>query len=311
MVKESSCGMGIPAHQNRLPLKGPGFGASKAYKEKRLFPCKLIALDLDGTLLNSDKILTERSRAALEAAAGAGIEIVPATGRFYRGMPETIRALPFVHYAITINGAQVLDVRTGETLYVGEIPVEEALACFAFLDGLPVIYDCYVDGWGYMTASMQEKAEEYISNPHSLDMVLRLRSPVPELKAYLRERGKPLQKMQLFTRDIPLRDALLAELAERFPAFAVTTSLPNNIEINSRDADKGRALLGLAARLGISREKTMAFGDGLNDLTMLTAAGAGVAMGNASAELKAAAALVAPDCDHDGVARVIEQLLNE
>ena len=271
---------------------------------------RLIALDLDGTLLNSDKKLTERSRAALEAASAAGIEIVPATGRFYRGMPEEIQALPFVNYAITVNGAQVLDVRTGETLYAGVIPVEEAVAFFTYLDDLPVIYDCYVDGWGYMTGSMQRRAAEYISNVHSLDMVLRLRDPVPELKAYLRERGRPLQKMQLFTRDIPFRDRLLETLRERFPRFAVTTSLPNNIEINSRDADKGRALLGLAERLGLRREQTMAFGDGLNDLTMLTAAGTGVAMGNASAELKAAAARTTDDCDHDGVAKAIEEILN-
>ena len=119
---------------------------------------KLIALDLDGTLLNSDKELTERTRCALEAAAEAGIEIVPATGRFYRGMPRVVRELPFVRYVITINGAEVLDLSTGERIYSADIPAEEAAAFFAGLDSLPVIYDCYMDGWGYMTASMQERA---------------------------------------------------------------------------------------------------------------------------------------------------------
>ncbi len=67
----------------------------------------LIALDLDGTLLNSKKQLSPRNLAALTRAAELGIEIVPATGRFYGGMPDFIRALPFLHYALTINGAQV------------------------------------------------------------------------------------------------------------------------------------------------------------------------------------------------------------
>ena len=67
---------------------------------------KLLALDLDGTLLNSQKELTPRTRDALYAAAEAGVEIVPTTGRFFTGMPEVIQKLPFLHYAITINGAQ-------------------------------------------------------------------------------------------------------------------------------------------------------------------------------------------------------------
>ena len=70
---------------------------------------KLLALDLDGTLLNSQKELTPRTRDALYAAAEAGVEIVPTTGRFFTGMPEVIQKLPFLHYAITINGAQVYD----------------------------------------------------------------------------------------------------------------------------------------------------------------------------------------------------------
>lgn len=74
-------------------------------------PVKLLALDLDGTLLNSQKELTLRTRDALYAAAGAGVEIVPTTGRFFTGMPEVIQKLPFLHFAITINGAQVYDIR--------------------------------------------------------------------------------------------------------------------------------------------------------------------------------------------------------
>ena len=88
----------------------------------------LIALDLDGTLLNDKKQLTDRARAALEAAAAAGAEIVPATGRFYRGIPEVIRDLPFVRYAITVNGAQVIDARDGKTIYAAEIPGPDAVA---------------------------------------------------------------------------------------------------------------------------------------------------------------------------------------
>ena len=272
---------------------------------------RLIALDLDGTLLNSAKGLSPRNRAALYRAAEAGIEIVPSTGRFYRGIPEAVRELPFVRYAITINGAHVVDLRNGGTIYSAEIPKDEAIACIRHLDTLPVIYDCYLDGWGYITEAMRERAEDYIDYPPSLDMLRRLRSPVPELKEFLDTQGKGVQKIQLFTRDIPFRDSLVKTLPRRFPELVFTVSLPNNIEINCACADKGRALLELARHLGVGQDQTMAFGDGTNDLTMLRAAGCGVAMGNAHPAVRAAADRVTADCDSDGVAQVVEELLTQ
>ncbi|MBQ5972727.1 MAG: HAD family phosphatase [Oscillospiraceae bacterium] len=270
---------------------------------------RLIALDLDGTLLNSEKELTPRSRAALEAASRAGIEIVPATGRFYRGMPEAVRALPFVRYAITINGAQVVDAKSGGTVYSADISTDDSVSFLSYLDTLPVIYDCYSEGWGYMTEAMQRAAADYIDYAPSLDMVRRLRSPVPELKAFLRETGRRAQKFQLFSRDRALQDELLKTLPEKFPQFAISASLPNNVEINDRGADKGRALRELSRHLGLDVSQTMAFGDGLNDLTMLRAAGTGVAMENGHPDVKAAADRIAPDCDSDGAAQIIEEYL--
>ena len=288
-------------------------GAAQAGRQKAQSAgdIRLIALDLDGTLLNSDKALTPRNRAALESASLHGIEIVPSTGRFYRGMPEQIRELPFVNYAITINGAQVLNVKTGESLYSAGIPTDTALEVLSWLDTLPVIYDVYADGWGYITAWMQRDAEQYISYSHSIDMVRTLRSPVPDVKEFIREGRHRPQKMQLYTRDIPFRDALLLEMAEKYPDLVISTSLPNNIEINSRDAEKGLALLGLAEKLGLRRGQTMAFGDGLNDIGMIRAAGVGVVMANGREDVKAEADILAESCDDDGVAKVIEELLGD
>ena len=89
---------------------------------------KILALDLDGTLLNSQKRLSERNRAALERAAAHGVEVVPTTGRFFRGIPDFIRELPFVHYAITVNGAQFYDRVHDAVVARAELPLDEALA---------------------------------------------------------------------------------------------------------------------------------------------------------------------------------------
>ena len=272
---------------------------------------RLIALDLDGTLLDRNKQIPAENAAALLRAAGEGTEIVPATGRFYRGMPQNIRELPYVRYAITVNGAAVYDVARGETVCASEIPWERAVAVMERLDDLDVIYDCYQNGWGWMTQALYDQAEQYAANVHSLDMIKNLRTPVPELKALLRERASGVQKIQIFFRDMDLRAEMLQTLPAEFPDLVVTTSIVNNIEINSREATKGVALQKLSARLGIPIEETMAFGDDRNDIPMLLSAGIGVAMENAEEEVKRAADFVTDDCDHSGVARAMKHFLWE
>lgn len=269
---------------------------------------KIIALDLDGTLLNSQKVISPRNYAALERAAARGIEVVPTTGRFFDGMPECVRALPFLHYAITVNGAQLYDVRERKAIAKAELTPELAAALMSYLDREPVVYDCYQDNWGYMTQSFQEHIADYIANPDIINMVRQLRTPVPELKAYLLEKGQGVQKVQMFTMDLALRERLIAELTEKFPEAAVSSSASCNIEINAVAAQKGKALRQLADLLGVDMSRTVAFGDGMNDVSMLKAAGIGFAMGDAWPEALAAGDRVTAGCDEDGVAVALEQL---
>ena len=270
---------------------------------------RMIATDLDGTLLTSEKELTARTRAALEAAAAAGIEIVPATGRILCGLPGPVRELPFLRYAVTVNGAAVCDVRSGETLYEATIDTDTALAVLEYFDTLPVIYDAYIDGQGYMPAAMYESAAEFVRNPHSLKLVYDLRRPVPDLKAFIAGGRRRAQKIQLFSKETGFRDIVIPQMRRRFPSLAVSSSMSANIEVNSGEAGKDRGLLELAARLGIRPSEILAFGDEINDIPMLRAAGCGVAMGNGCDEAKAAADAVAPGNDSDGVAWVIDRLL--
>ena len=272
---------------------------------------KLIALDLDGTLLNSDKQLSDENAAALARAAEEGVEIVPATGRFYRGMPQIIRDLPYVNYVISVNGAQVYDVKNRKTVCSSEIPWERAVSVMEKLDTIDVIYDCYQDGWGWMTQELYDKAEQYAANIHSLKMIKELRTPVFELKQTLKERARGVQKIQIFFRDMKLRNDMLKVLPLEFSDLVVTTSIVNNIEINSRQATKGIALKKLAEYLDIPISQTMAFGDDTNDITMLEEAGIGVAMGNAYEEVRQAADYITTDCNESGAANAIKHFLWE
>ena len=268
---------------------------------------KIIAFDLDGTLLNDTKEIPEENLRMLCRAAECGVQLVPATGRIYPGLPEQLRALPFVRYCICVNGAQVYDAWEKKVICRAEIPAARAIELAEFMDGLPVIYDCYQDNWGWMTRSMQENAAAFVPIDHSLRMVRSLRTPVDELKAYLREQNRSVQKLQLFTPDDALRGRLLTDLAERFPCLSVSTSMPCNIEINDAHANKGEAIASLAAYLGLPMAATMAIGDGLNDRSMIKMAGTGVAMANACPEILALADEVTASCDEDGAALAIER----
>ena len=229
------------------------------------------------------------------------------TGRFFGGMPQVIRELPFLHYAITINGAQVYDIRRDCAVSKTEIPWQRAIEIMELMDGYPVLYDCFMDNWGWMSRRFWDNVEAYTDNPHYIKMLRELRQPVPELKAYLAETQHDVQKTQFFTKDPALRLRLLKELPEMLPDIAVTTSVADNVEMNHIAAHKGAALRQLADYLGVPMSATMACGDGLNDLSMLREAGLGVAMANACPEVRAAADVETLSCDEDGVARAIER----
>ena len=271
----------------------------------------LIAFDLDGTLLRDDKSIPQENLAALEKAAARGITLAPATGRIFRGLPPQLKELPFLRYFILSNGAAVYDRQEQRTLVRADIPLELALRCYEYLDTLPVIYDCYMDSAGWMTEALQRRAADFAPDRHYLHMLRELRTPVPELKDFIAARGHDVQKIQFFTRDLDLRDEVLRTCDQRFPGTVASASCPNNVEINAAGATKGLALAGLCRALDIDPAQTLAFGDGLNDVSMLRAAGIGVAMGNAGDAVKAAADEIAPDCDHDGVAAVVGRFFPE
>lgn len=277
----------------------------------------VIALDLDGTLLDSQKRLSPRNRAVLERAAARGAQVVPTTGRFFGMMPEAVRELPFVRYAITINGAQVYDRKADVAIAREEIPLADAIAVMETLDKYDVIYDCYRDNWGWMTAAFQSKADDYATDEHYLRMVREFRHPVPELKAHLRETAADggVQKIMLFSRRVErpasVLDAVREEIESLFPSIRATASTWNNLELNSSGAHKGNALRRLAEYLGLTLADCISFGDGLNDLTMVEAAGTGVAMANAVPEVKAAATRITLSNDEDGVAAVLEEILDQ
>ena len=263
---------------------------------------RLIAVDLDGTVLNDRKQLTPRTAAALTEAAARGVEIVPATGRTAAGLPAELLALPGVHYAITSNGARTADLASGSAIR-NYLPLDKALAAFDVLARYDCMADLFQDGKGYTTAANRAAAYRFV--PDNLrDYVLRTRTPLPDLRAFIASQERGIEKLTIFFLDEAERQRAWAEVAAL--GVDVVSSLPLNMEINAAGVNKGAGLLALAEQLGLPASALMACGDGGNDTAMVAAAGLGVAMANAFPEVKAAARYVTASNNEDGVARAVE-----
>lgn len=268
---------------------------------------KLIAFDLDGTILTSDKKVSERSIAALKQASKMGIHIVPATGRSYSEIPQNIREHLHIRYAITMNGAEVYDAKEKKILHKAEITVEQAEQIFIYADKLPVIYECFLEGRRWMNRTFYDKIDEFFADQSLRELVKNTRTPVEHLRELVYQRNQPIQKIQMFFKDLRLHGEILRTMPKGYPDMAITSSVENNIEINCNEATKGNALLVLCEYLNLDIADTIAFGDGLNDVSMIQMAGIGVTMANSVPELFEVSDVVTESNDNDGVALAIEQ----
>lgn len=268
---------------------------------------RLIALDLDGTLLTTDKQLTEHTKKVLARAAEQGVHIVPATGRSVTGLAPEVRGLPFVRYAITVNGAAVWDMDEERIVSRKVFSPEQAREIWSFIQNRGAMLDACVDGVARMTPDFYERIDEFMPDEPRQRLIRSTRTPTENLAELIIDGTHSIEKFNVF---FPLsmeaeRQKLRKEL-ERYDYLAITSSLGNNLELNHRDATKGGGILALVKELGLLREQTMAFGDGENDISMLKTAGVGVAMENAPEIVKQAADLVTKTNDEDGVAYIIE-----
>ena len=292
---------------------------------------RLVALDLDGTLLNHEGLVTPRTRAALQAAAERGVAVVPTTGRPLGNLPPVVAQLPGIRYAITSNGAAVWDLgadplasvysryanaaqrRTAEPtcLLHRLMPVETARAAFALFSEYQGGMGVFCNGYSIKDQASVDFAAARWARLHSTEA----RQPndgrflvVRDLGEWMSRHAHEVEKQCLFLAD----ETQVPGALERFramPGLEVVQGSPENIEVTAAGVDKGEAVLALADLLGIDRAATLAVGDSENDRAMLEKAGVAAVMANGIPEVKALADYVSQaDCDHDGVAEILEKL---
>jgi Cof subfamily protein (haloacid dehalogenase superfamily) len=259
---------------------------------------RLVALDLDGTLIGDDLILRPRVRSAVAAAQARGVDVTIVTGRMFAAARPFALALDVAGPMVCYQGAAIFDVSSGATLR--QTPVQRDVT----RDALQWAYDhgvhaqCYADDTLYVE-QINEFSKRYTALARVEPVV------VPSLRTAFAER--PTIKIVLV--DDPDRSeqhlvALRALLGDR--AY-LTRSHVDFVEVVDPAVNKGEALAFVAQRYGVSLDETLAIGDAWNDVPLLDAAAVGIAMGSAPPELRAHADHVVADVAHDGVAEALER----
>lgn len=269
---------------------------------------KMIGLDLDGTLLNTKKELTDYSRDVLRRAIDKGVHVLVATGRPYIGIPEELRNLPGIRYALTSNGARILDTEKKEVLIEEFLPKDAAIDALEVFKKYDTMCEIYFHGQGYAEEEKMAQIHKYQHNPNMWEYVRKSRRVVSDVMALAKKSSDDMEKVQGLFADMNEREQAWKELAQD-KRIELVGSLGYNIEINAAGVNKGKGLVKLGELLGIRREEIMACGDGDNDIVMLKEVGLGVAMANAEEAVKEAADYITESNDEDGVAKAIEKFV--
>lgn len=269
---------------------------------------KMVGLDLDGTLLDETKTLRPYTRKVLEEAISRGVVVLVATGRPWLGIPEELREFPGMDYALTSNGARILDVKNDRILEEHLLMPEEGKKALEVCAKYDTLKEIYFDGQGYADEDKLARAGDYHRNPHMCDYIRKTRIPEKDLMGLLERENRGMDKVQALFANLEERQAAWEEM-EKIPGLVLVGSLGYNIEVNAEGVNKGAGLVALGKILGIEREEIMACGDGDNDIAMLREVGFGVAMGNADEAVKAAADYVTEDNEAEGAAKAIERFV--
>lgn len=262
---------------------------------------KLLVTDVDGTLVDSRQRVPEENRRAVQRLLAAGALFTFATGRIEESTIPYARDLEINAPAILYNGARIVDLERGETLFERNLPIEPAIAALDVASRFDVRTHVYVNGKVYV-AQVDSVIREYAKK----DRVACIE--VGDLAAFLRtgQADMPPTKF-LIIGEAESLEPLHREIHAVFPEGALVRSETSYLELLPPGVSKGAALSVLCEILGLDLADTVAVGDNMNDLEMIRAAGMGVAVENAHLCAREHAAFVAPSNEECGVAAVIRR----
>ena len=263
---------------------------------------KLIAIDIDGTLLNDDRKITPAVYQALKAAEAQGVRIVLCTGRPLTGVQDLLTELDLFtdnDFVITYNGSLVQ--KTKDQAIISEFGLSHEDYAFVEMTARQLGVHLHVETQDTMFTANRDISPYTVYEAFLVNMPLKYRTP--------EEMTPDLNIIKMMMIDEP---ALLDSVIPQLPAtlteqYNVVKSAPFFLEVLNKKAHKGAAVKKLAEHLGIDQSEVMAIGDNENDLTMVEYAGIGVAMANATENVRNMADVITASNEEDGVAKVINE----
>ncbi|MDO4741483.1 MAG: Cof-type HAD-IIB family hydrolase [Eubacteriales bacterium] len=269
---------------------------------------KLVAMDLDGTLLNGEKGVSEYTAQILRECEAKGVKMVIASGRGFDSARVYARLTGLNSPIVSANGARVEQTPFGPTIMEDCIPEELSREVCRIMLESGIYFVCYCRGVNYSANGTEIKRG--LMPKHVVDGGRYAVRNTLSMEELLGEGVKRPYKYVAFTEDYEALARLRRRLETEIDA-AISSSWPDNVEVLAKGCGKGKAIGFLAERYGIAKEEIMAFGDQENDRDMLLSAGWPVAMENGTDGIKAIARIIALPNTQDGVGKILEKYVLE
>ncbi|MGN1328490.1 MAG: Cof-type HAD-IIB family hydrolase [Eubacterium sp.] len=265
---------------------------------------KLIACDLDGTLLDDNSVFTEKNADAVKKITESGVNFAVVTGRTFYEIPKEVRECKYIDYVIYSDGAVAINRNSSKVLFSKYFSNDSVREIFNLLDSFDTMIELYEDG---RPVTDKEKISEDALNYYSVDenyrsVIFETRIGVDDLSEHVKKSVKT-EIFNVFFKNSEERLECMRQL-KTFDDISFTTSMENNLEIMPLKVSKGKALSRLCDMLNIPYSKVIAVGDSSNDVTMYAYAGLSLAPSNASEEIQKIAGRVICS-NNDGVADYI------
>lgn len=269
---------------------------------------KLIASDLDGTLLNKQSMISQKNTDKIKQCIENGVHFAFCTGRAFAEMDNIFEQIPFIEYAIMANGAYCFNTKTKEIIYKRTIKKADIRKIYDVLKEKDVLFEMYTNNKIYCNKKTDEEIIEYIP-VEFLKLIIFSRVLVDDMDKLIddMDENDGAVKLHIFFSSVSERDRVYEEVKNM--DYDIISQSFNEIEFNAKGVNKGTGIQLLAERLGIQKDEIMAFGDNFNDISMRDGAGTLIVVDNAVAPLKKIADFVTTAHDEDGVAYGIEKFI--
>lgn len=270
---------------------------------------RLLAIDLDMTLLNREKKISQKNKMAIKLAKQKGLHVVLCSGRILKGVMHFAKVLGLVdEVVVACNGAIVRDLKTNEDVYYIGLDNDSSIAIAKICKDNNVYYHYYYKDI-IVAQRLDYSSRFYYEKNKELPDDEKIEIAVDDSLETIKSCGNLITKFVIIDKDVEKVDYVRRQIEENVCNIETTKSDINILEVMKKGVNKKNALESVCSYLNIDKKEVIAIGDNENDLEMIGFAGLGIAMGNAIDSLKEIADYITDSYENDGVAKAIEKFV--